>query len=135
MRNELITKRDIQSIGEEIGYELGAQMVNDYQIANPNEIQAYVIGRDIIDQILAQPGCAGIQFYNAYNEIGEKTLVYVGLDKDGKAILKYSTVNPIGELTTQTGIVADRIIPKPRTQPTEPPTQGIDGEPSWWDFE
>jgi hypothetical protein len=122
MQNELITKRDIQAIGEEIGFELGAQMVKDYQTANPQDTHCYVIGRNIIDTILAQPGCVGIQFSNAYNEMGEKTLVYVGLDADGKTILEYSTVNNIGELAFEKGIVADRLERRPTTKPPATPT-------------
>ena len=110
MQNELITKTSISAIGEEVGYELGAQMVKDYQIANPQDVQSYVIGRDIIDQILSQPGCTGIQFFNAYNESGEKTLVYVGLDANGKSILEYTCINTQGFLSIEKGIVADRAV-------------------------
>ncbi|MEP7278025.1 MAG: hypothetical protein ABI813_05235, partial [Bacteroidota bacterium] len=78
-----LTKRPLTQVGEEISHELGAQMIKDYQSANPADVKAYHIGRNIIEQILAQPGCAGMRFYNAYNEIGEKTLVYVGVDESG----------------------------------------------------
>jgi hypothetical protein len=108
MQNELIT-REMAAIGEEIGYELGAQLVKAFQVANPTDIQWYAVGRNIIDQILAQPGCVGIKFYNAYNEMGEKTLVYVGVDANGQTILNYSSVNQTGILETQKGIVADRL--------------------------
>jgi len=116
---------NIASIGEEIGVELGTQMVKDYQKANPSDVRSYLIGRNIIDQILAQPGCVGIKFYNAYNEIGEKTLVYVGVDQNGKAIVEFKVVNSNGQLDSTKGIVADRIkpegfpFPKPRTTITE----------------
>jgi len=120
MQNELITKTSISAIGEEVGYELGAQMVKDYQIANPQDVQSYVIGRDIIDQILSQPGCTGIQFFNAYNESGEKTLVYVGLDANGKRIMEYTCINTQGDLFVKNGIVADRVYrPSTTTTPLE----------------
>lgn len=121
-QNQLTTKRAIVSIGEEIGYELGTQMVNDFQVANPNDVHSYVIGRNIIDQILAQPGCVGMRFYNAYNEMGEKTLVYVGLDAKGKTILEYTTVDNQGKLGVEKGIVADRII-NPRFPPQTTTTE------------
>lgn len=121
MQNELITKRDIQAIGEEIGLELGSKMVNDYQTANPQETYCYVIGRNIIENILAQPGCVGIQFQNAYNEMGEKTLVYIGLDADGKTILEYTTVTKEGQLSFEKGIVADRLERRPTTKPSPTP--------------
>lgn len=109
MKNQLLALKKVASIGEEIGLELGTQFIKDYQVANPTDVQYYVIGRNIIDEILAQPGCVGIRFYNAYNEIGEKTLVYVGLNKDGKAIVEYTCINNEGVLESQKGIVADRI--------------------------
>jgi hypothetical protein len=114
MQTKLSTK--IEAIGEEIGLELGTQMVKSYQQANPSDVHSYLIGRNIIEQILAQPGCVGIQFYNAYNEIGEKTLVYVGVDKNGKSIVTYSLVDESGALAVEKGIVADRIRTKPSTQ-------------------
>ncbi|WEK35841.1 MAG: hypothetical protein P0Y53_25425 [Candidatus Pseudobacter hemicellulosilyticus] len=131
LQNELITKRDVQSIGEEIGYELGAQLVQDYQTAHPTDVQSFIIGRNIIDQILAQPGCAGIQIYNAYNEAGEKTLVYIGLDQEGKSILEFTTVNTSGILEAQKGIVADKVRsggPYPKTNRDD---ESFD-DGSWW---
>lgn len=113
-QTKLTTK--VAAIGEEIGLELGTQMVKSYQQANPSDVHSYLIGRNIIDQILAQPGCVGIQFYNAINEKGEKTLVYVGVDQAGKAILEFKVVNEAGALSNETGIVADRAA-RPRTFP------------------
>jgi hypothetical protein len=107
-RNQTLAK-PVTQIGEEIGLELGKQMVTAYQAANQDDVQNYTIGRTIIDQILAQPGCAGIRFYNAYNEIGEKTLVYVGVNKEGKNLIAFTCINNEGVLETNKGIVADRI--------------------------
>jgi len=109
MKNLTLEKPAIASIGEEIGLELGNEMVSSYQISNPNDVFAYEVGRDIIDQILAQPGCHGLKFYNAYNEKGEKTLVYVGLDGSGKTITEISLVAADGSFVQKKGIVADRI--------------------------
>ena len=108
-KNQTLSRAAVTNIGEEIGFELGNQMVQDYQASNENDVHFYVIGRKIIDQILSQPGCAGIKFYNAYNEIGEKTMVYVGINGLGKAILEYSCINNQGILESNKGIVADRI--------------------------
>ena len=109
MKNQLLALKKVASIGQEIGLELGTQFIKDYHVANPSDVQYYVIGRNIIDDILAQPGCVGIRFYNAYNELGEKTLVYVGLNEKGKAIIEYTCINSDGVLESQKGIVADRI--------------------------
>ena len=108
MQTEL-TKRSVAQVGEAITHELGAQMITDYQAANPTDVKSYQIGRNIIDQILAQPGCAGMRFYNAYNEKGEKTLVYTGVDEFGKSIVEHVVVNAEGNLNNQKAIVADRV--------------------------
>ncbi len=103
------SKKEISMIGAEIGLELGKEMVRDFQVAHPTEIQFFNVGKNIINQILNQPGCEGIRFYNAYNEVGEKTLVYVGLTSEGKALLTYSVIDNKGQLSNQSAIVADRI--------------------------
>jgi hypothetical protein len=108
MKATPLTQKSIATIGQEIGQSLGKQMVADYQIAHKNDVSFYVIGKEIINQILSQPGCEGIRFYNAYNEVGEKTLVYTGINKDGKVIATYTLVNSEGVLETKKGIVADR---------------------------
>jgi hypothetical protein len=109
MLQELSTKTNLAQIGEEIGLELGSQMVKSYRDAHPTDVQWYMIGREIIEKILAQPGCVGIKFFNAYNEVGQKTMVYVGIDKNAETIIEYSVVNTQGMLTKKEGIVADRI--------------------------
>jgi hypothetical protein len=106
--NELITKRPTAAIGEEIGLELGTELINNYREANPTDTSNYIVGRNIIEKILAQPGCEGIHFYNAINEAGKKTLVYVGIDKDGNNIFEYSVVNNDGKITNEAGVVGDR---------------------------
>lgn len=116
MTQTKLSIRKVAAIGEEIGLELGTQMVKGYQEANPSDVHSYLIGREIIDQILAQPGCVGIKFFNAYNETGEKTLVYVGVDKNANNIIEISTVSENGKLDSQKGIVADRVRPE-RTSP------------------
>ena len=109
MLQELSTKTNLAQVGEEIGLDLGTQMVKSYQEANPTDVKSYTIGREIIDRILAQPGCVGIKLFNAINENGEKTLVYLGIDTDGKPIVEYSLINVNGQLESQKGILADRI--------------------------
>ena len=107
-QNQTLTKKPLAEIGEEIGIDLAVQFVKDYQKANPSDTNHYIIGRKILEQILSQPGCEGIKFMNAYNEIGEKTLVYVGLNKNGNSILQFVSVNNNGMLHMHPGIVADR---------------------------
>ncbi|MEP6750137.1 MAG: hypothetical protein ABJB86_20530 [Bacteroidota bacterium] len=121
MQTEL-TKKTIAQTGEEITHELGAEMIKDYQAANPNDVKSYHIGRNIIDQILSQPGCVGMRFYNAYNEMGQKTLVYTGVDDFGKSLIEYTMINNDGSFGKNKAIVADRI-----------PPQGPQGDTEWWE--
>ena len=127
MQTEL-TKKTIRKVGEEITHELGIQMIKDYQAANPTDTKAYQIGRDIIDQILAQPGCVGMHFYNAYNEVGDKTLVYTGVDEFGKSLIEYTVVNNDGSISSQKAIVADR------TGGPQAPGTDSDAELSVWEL-
>jgi hypothetical protein len=110
MQKALLTKKDVASIGEEISHEMAADFVCAYHQANPNDVTGYTIGRTIIDQILAQPGCVGMRFYNALNENGQKTLVYAAVDASGKDITKKVVVEENGSLATVPAIVADRVI-------------------------
>lgn len=109
MTKELHLQENLALVGEEVGLELGTQMVKSYRKANPTDVQWYMVGREVIEKILAQPGCVGLKFYNAYNEAGQKTLVYVGVNEAGDAILEYSVINTEGQLAKEKGIVADRI--------------------------
>lgn len=108
MQKELLTKKDYAAIGEQISNETATDFVTAYQHAFPGDINRYTIGRTIIDEILAQPGCVGLRFYSALNEAGKKTLVYLGIDAEGKDMAKKTVVLEDGTLAGG-GIVADRI--------------------------
>jgi hypothetical protein len=108
-QKELITKTDYAAVGEEISHELAADFTAAFEKAYPGEKKGFILGRNIIDQILAQPGCVGLRFYNALNEIGEKTFVYVGMDCEGKDIVKKTVVMQNGALTEVDGTIADRL--------------------------
>jgi hypothetical protein len=108
MHKELLTKKEIASIGEAIDHDLAKSLIQTYQETYPESFTGVTIGRDIIDQILAQPGCAGMRFYDAINEKGQKTLVYVGVDASGNDILKKVVVEKGGAISTVPAIVADR---------------------------
>ena len=105
MIKELHLQENLAQIGEEVGLELGTQMIKNYRQANNGTWW----GARSSKKVLPQPGCVGLKFYNAYNEAGEKTLVYVGVDQNGKVILEYSVVTLEGQLAGEKGIVADRI--------------------------
>jgi len=108
MQKELTIKKDYNKVGEEISHEMAQDFVNAHAKATGEGVTTFVIGRNIIDAILAQPGCVGMRFYNAINENGQKTLVYVAIDADGKDILKKVVVLEDGQLATVNAIAADR---------------------------
>ena len=108
-KNALETK-SLAEVGEDIGLAEGAQLVQNFREANPDATPGYYIGRNIIDQILNQPGCVGINFRKCLSENNEEHLVYTGVDADGKDILTYSVVTNTGDLEKQDGIVADKAI-------------------------
>lgn len=138
MQKNLIQNPLTAAVGEHIGFELGAKMVKDFQDSFPSENIGFYVGRNIIESLLAQPGCVGIKMFNALNETGEKTLVFVGIDERGRHILEYNAVNQHGELVKKEGIVADRILlpSKPggtKDEPTPPTTPTTSTEStSWW---
>ena len=102
-------KVDFASIGEPINHDLAGKMVKTYNDAHPDErATCFNIGRTIIESILAQPNCTGIKFFNAIDEIGQNTLVYAGIDQDGKTIMEITSINEIGKLGKVPAIVADR---------------------------
>ena len=110
METTTITRTPVAQIGEDVGLELGMKLVKDYFDAYPDQAYGHVIGRDIMDKILAQPGCQGITIYPALDENGQRTLVYGGVDAEGQVILKVPVVGPDGALQYKNGIVADRAI-------------------------
>jgi len=113
MNKELLVKShaDFATVGEQISHELAAKMVKDHHDTHSvDESNSYYIGKNIIDQMLAQPGCVGIRFFDAINEAGKKTLVYVGIDSKGKSIIEYSAVNDHGKLAVVEGMASDRVL-------------------------
>lgn len=106
---ELVQTQNLAEVGEDIGLSEGKQMVKAFREANPDATTGYYIGRNILDQILAQPGCVGINFRKCLTETNQEHLVYTGVDAEGKDILEYSVVTTTGDLVKQDGIVADRL--------------------------
>ena len=101
--------RNLAEVGENIGLSEGKKLVKSFRQANPDATTGYYIGRNILDQILAQPGCVGINFRKCLTELNQEHLVYTGVDAEGKDILEFSVVSNAGDLVKQNGIVADRI--------------------------
>ena len=108
-QHELVEIKNLAEVGEDIGLAEGKQLVKAFAEAHPDATKGYYIGRNIIDQILSQPGCVGINFRKCLTETNEEHLVYTGVDADGKDILEYSVVTVLGDVVKKDAIVADRI--------------------------
>lgn len=114
---------NIAEVGQDIGLPEGAAMINRYRTLCPEEtVYGHTVGRNIIEQILAQPNCAGINIYYALNHLGQRQLVFVGADVNGRNILEFTEISKNGRLTSTPAIVADRI--KTTTSMEQ-----------WWDFD
>src|SRR5450432_2613731 len=109
-QNAVLETKTLAEVGEDIGLTEGIQLVNAFKEANPDATAGYYIGRNILEQIMAQPGCVGINFRKCLTNMNEEHLVYTAVDADGKDILKYSVVTNTGDIVTHDAIVADRIM-------------------------
>jgi hypothetical protein len=108
-QKELTTKKDYAAIGGEISHEKANDWIKAYENTRPEGPTGYMLGRCIIEKILAQPGCTGIRFHYALNDAGQKTLVYIGMDADGKDLLQLSMVTETGAIVNEAAITADWI--------------------------
>ncbi len=68
-----------------IAKSIGSGMVQQFQVkkANPSTIifnHGVQFDRDLFEQLLNLPGCVKVRCYNAINDLGEHTLVIVGVD-------------------------------------------------------
>lgn len=113
-------KIEIANIGENVGLAVGTKMVKDYFDTYPDEANAYIIGKEIITKILAQPNCHGVILCNALDELGKKTFVYAGVDIDGKPITDYPVLTQNGTIRIEEAIVADHAgMPFPDIDPNQ----------------
>ena len=110
MTHEPIQIANLSEVGENIGLTEGRKLVKAFRDANPDATTGYYIGRNILEEILAQPGCVGVNFRKCLTEDNLEHLVYTGVSKDGKDILSYSLITEAGSIIEQDAIVADRTI-------------------------
>ena len=109
-QNALLETMTLTEVGENIGLTEGIQLVKAFKEANPDATSGYYIGRNILEQIMAQPGCVGINFRKCLTNMNEEHLVYTGVDAEGKDILQFTVVTNTGGIEKQDAIVADKTI-------------------------
>ena len=71
-QNSLLETMNLAEVGENIGLAEGIQLVNAFKEANPDATAGYYIGRNILEQIMAQPGCVGINFRKCLTNMNEE---------------------------------------------------------------
>jgi len=109
-QNAELEIRNLSEVGEDIGLEKGLEMIVSYKHTFPETAVCHYIGKNIIDKILAQPGCVGINFRKGLNATGTEHLIYTGVDANGKDILSLLAVEQDGRLIRRNAIVAERDI-------------------------
>jgi hypothetical protein len=109
-QNALLETKNLAEVGENIGLTEGLHLVKAFRDANPTATKGYYIGRNILEQIMAQPGCVGINFRKCLTNMNEEHLVYTAVDAEGKDILEFSVVTNTGDIVKQDAIVADKTI-------------------------
>lgn len=72
---------------QHIPLDAAAALTRAYrQQAGPTDVKAWLFLRQYVDELLAQPGVAGVRLYFGRNSIGQLALVMVGVDKNGNDI-------------------------------------------------
>lgn len=102
-------EKQVAKIGEHIGFAEGEEMVKRFYDRHPEQAYSHIIGREIIEAILAQPNCEGILALPAYNQKGIRQLVLVGLDENKLPIIEYNVVNTAGKIQSEEGLIVDRL--------------------------
>ncbi len=107
MQKELLLKTNVTEIGQHIGGEAGEEMVKRFFDKHPDIAYGHVIGKDIIQKILAQPDCEGMLIFPSYDNVGNMHLVYLGIDSDMKPLISLNIVNADGTITSEEALVGD----------------------------
>jgi len=68
------------SEAEEFPLATAAEWTKNYRDAHPDGLKAHFFGKDILNDILAQPNCVGIRVYYALDRDGVQQMIMVGAD-------------------------------------------------------
>lgn len=73
----------VKEAGKQINLTEGASLTSKYRASHPTWTKGHLVGKDRINEILAQSGCDGIRIYYGENNDGSQELVLVGVDSSG----------------------------------------------------
>jgi len=88
--------------GGPIELALAQKWVLRYQKQQPDGIKSHFIGRHIIEEMLALPGCLGIRIYYGTDQEAKQQLVFTSADKFGNDLPL--PLPPLATETTAMGV-------------------------------
>ncbi|WP_160711094.1 hypothetical protein [Chitinophaga solisilvae] len=112
--------KDLVHAGTFISPSHARHMIEAWQSANPDAVRSILYGRNVFDNLLQTPGCAGIRIFNGINADNIQALVFVPFNEQGDNILEYLAQAPYG-LIKMNAPIFDEGIPCPPFCPSDPP--------------
>jgi hypothetical protein len=79
-----------EEVGSSITDEIARTWKANYKAKYPNGVESHFFGRKAFEMLLAQKNAVGISIHYAINDAGTAQLLLVGVDADGKTLLKNS---------------------------------------------
>ena len=77
----------VASIGAHLDREAAVRWTERFQTTYPNEVRAYLFGKDRLQELINRDGAKGIWFFRGLNESSEQKLVLYPADEVGKFLL------------------------------------------------
>jgi hypothetical protein len=97
--NQSVRAEQVNSAGyknQSISFQEAKGLLKTYErIAASDAVIAQYFGKDIVDKILAQPGCVGVRMYYGKHANGKPGVIFVGVDKNGKNIISNVLAGPV----------------------------------------
>ena len=98
--NQSVRAEQVNSAGyknQSISFQDAKGLLKTYErIAASDAVIAQYFGKDIVDKILAQPGCVGMRMYYGKHATGKYSVIFVGVDKNGNDIVSVVLAGPPG---------------------------------------
>lgn len=96
------------SIGTLVPFKEAKAQMAAFQTTSPDEIRGVAFGKDVIEKLMNQKGVVGLRFYFTKDNDGKNSLVFVGIDKDGRDITSLANAR-----TTESGGAGGNALPCP----------------------
>ncbi|WP_273216359.1 hypothetical protein [Runella zeae] len=96
------------SIGSVISFKDAKEQMEEYQKTSSDEIRGVAFGKDVIEKLMNKKGVVGLRFYFAKDKNGKNSLVFTGIDKDGRDITTIANAR-----TTDSEVAGGEALPCP----------------------